>query len=331
MNLDSARELKLTFSQTILANVATTIRSRSTFGVASRALSTVDDIPRTLALGIAPRGREFRLAIRVQHRAMENSPEIELMRRRAKGEVDVRYVGRVVKSAKPWHQKRNRPLRIGGSVGHFKITAGTLGCFVRARIGDALHILTNNHVLADENRAKVGDAILQPGAFDAGQNPADAIGKLAKFEKLNRVGVNLVDCAIASLNDKIKISIKKLQGLGNLAGVGSAFVDAGTRVGKVGRTTGLTRGRVTAFELDNVVVGYDIGNLRFDNQIEIEGAETGPFSQGGDSGSLIVDEDLQAVALLFAGGDQGGTNGQGLTYANPIQKVLDSLDVGLAF
>jgi hypothetical protein len=59
----------------------------------------------------------------------------------------------------------NRPLRIGGSVGHFKITAGTLGCFVRARIGDALHILTNNHVLADENRAKVGDAILQPGAF----------------------------------------------------------------------------------------------------------------------------------------------------------------------
>lgn len=153
MNLDSARELKLTLSQTILANVATTIRSRSAFGVASRALSTVDDIPRTLALGIAPRGREFRLAIRVQHRAMENSPEIELMRKRAKGEVDVRYVGRVVKSVKSWHQKRNRPLRVGGSVGHFKITAGTLGCFVRARIGGALHLLSNNHVLADENRA----------------------------------------------------------------------------------------------------------------------------------------------------------------------------------
>ena len=45
---------------------------------------------------------------------------------------------------------------------------------------------------------------------------------------------------------------------------------------KVGRTTGKTLGRVTAFELDNVVVGYDIGNLRFDNQIEIEGAGTTP-------------------------------------------------------
>ena len=35
------------------------------------------------------------------------------------------------------------------------------------------------------------------------------------------------------------------------------------------------------------------------------GAEDGPFSQGGDSGSLIVDEKQLAVALLFAGGDQG--------------------------
>jgi hypothetical protein len=100
-------------------------------------------------------------------------------------------------------------------------------------------------------------------------------------------------------------------------------------VAKLGRTTGLTRGRVTAFELDNVVVGYDLGNLRFDDQIEIEGAGTDPFSDGGDSGSLIVDSDLRGVALLFAGGDQGGTNGRGLTYANPLQDVLDHLAVDL--
>jgi hypothetical protein len=41
-------------------------------------------------------------------------------------------------------------------------------------------------------------------------------------------------------------------------------------VGGWRRTTELTRGRATAFELDNVVVGYDLGNFRFDNQIEIE-------------------------------------------------------------
>jgi hypothetical protein len=331
MNLDAVRELKLSLSQNILANVAATIRSRAAFGVASRALATVDEIPRTLALGIAPRGREFRLAIRIQHRAMQNSPEIDLMRRRAKGELDVRYVGRVLKLAKPWQQRHNRPLRIGGSVGQFQITAGTLGCFARRRGGGGLYIVSNNHVLADENRAKLGDAILQPGAIDGGRNPADTIGSLTKFERLDRIGANEVDCAIASLQDRIEANIRKLHGLGNLAGVGAAFLDAGTKVAKIGRTTGLTRGRITAFELDNVVVGYDTGNLRFDNQIEIEGADAGPFSQGGDSGSLIVDEDLKGVALLFAGGDQGGTNGQGLTYANPLQKVLDILEVSLAF
>jgi len=244
--------------------------------------------------------------------------------------VDVRYVGRVLKLAKPWHQKRNRPLRIGGSVGHFRITAGMLGCFVKTRAADALHILSNNHVLADENRAKLGDPILQLGAFDSGRNAADVIAILAKFEKLKRIGTNFLDCAIASLSDGIKSNIKKLQGMGNLSGVGTAFLDTGTKVAKVGRTTGVIQGRITAFELDNVVVRYDIGNVRFDNQVEIEGADAGPFSQGGDSGSVIVDEDLQAVALLFAGGDQGGSNGQGLTFATPIQKVLDMLNVDLA-
>ena len=87
---------------------------------------------------------------------------------------------------------------------------------------------------------------------------------------------------------------------------------------------------MTAFELDNVVVGYDIGNLRFDDQVEIEGAGDGPFSDGGDGGSLIVGKDKRGVALLFAGSDQSGANGQGLTFANPLRAVLDALKVDLA-
>ena len=53
------------------------------------------------------------------------------------------------------------------------------------------------------------------------------------------------------------------------------------------------------------------------------------FSQGGDSGSLIVDADRRAVGLLFAGSDQGGSNGKGLTYANPLRAVLEALKVDL--
>lgn len=45
----------------------------------------------------------------------------------------------------------------------------------------------------------------------------------------------------------------KLRGVGTLAGVWSSDGDV-DEVEKLGRTTGHTRGRITAFELDNVVV-----------------------------------------------------------------------------
>jgi hypothetical protein len=192
-------------------------------------------------------------------------------------------------------------------------------------------ILSNNHVLANENNAKAGDAILQPGAFDGGTKSKSTIGKLADFIRLKKSSPNTVDAATAAINQGIKHNVNRLTGLGKLAGQGAAFLDEGTEVAKVGRTTGLTRGRVTAFEMDNVIVSYDIGDLTFNNQIEIEGAAEDAFSAGGDSGSVIVDSELKAVALLFAGGDQGGTNGKGLTYANPIQTVFDALKVDLLF
>ena len=71
-------------------------------------------------------------------------------------------------------------------------------------------------------------------------------------------------------------------------------------------------------------------DIAIGQQIEIEGDGAEPFSRGGDSGSLVVDAGLRAAALLFAGGDQGGSNGQGLTYASPIGQVYEALDLALA-
>ena len=190
-------------------------------------------------------------------------------------------------------------------------------------------ILSNNHVLADENRGKVGDAIVQPGRHDGGGPPADVVGQLGRFVRLRRAGVNHVDCAVAALGDGTKLNHTKLGDLGKLLGLAAELVEENVAVSKVGRATGTTQGRVTAFELDNLVVRFDIGELRFDNQIEIEGAGDSPFSDGGDSGSLIVDPECRAVELLFAGGDQGGSNGRGLTYANPLHAALDALKVDL--
>jgi len=330
MRLESARDLKLSLTSSVVKAVTSSaIRASNVMAVAAQPIDAVDTTFRTLAVGIAPHARtQYRIAVRVQRRALLEGPQVEKIRKAAKGEVDVRYVGKIVKRATaPWYQRRGRPLRIGMSVGHYNITAGTLGAFVHRRGSEAAAILSNNHVLADENRGKVGDDILQPGKYDGGRRPRDVIGSLENYVKLSARGINRVDGAIALLKQRIE-HLLGIRGVGRVTGVGPV-PETRDHVTKLGRTTGLTHGRVTAFELDNVVVGYDLGNLRFDGQLEIEGAGTHPFSDGGDSGSLIVDRELRGVALLFAGGDQGGTNGRGLTYANPLQEVLNRLKVDL--
>ncbi|HUD32872.1 MAG TPA: hypothetical protein VMR43_07610 [Variovorax sp.] len=336
MELDSVRELKSLAQQKIVqpmlerAVVTSLALSASEFP----AIRTVQP-QRFFALGVSkhPTRKDYRLAIRLQRHSMRDRPELARLTEMAKGEVDIQFVGRIQKRAttRPWEQQHHRPLRIGTSLGHFRITAGTLGCFVQRGAGDQrlTFILSNNHVLANENGATRGDAVLQPGRLDGGTNSKDKIATLSDFVKLKKRH-NLLDCAIAQIDPRTTAFDPGLiEGLGKLAGVASSAVDEGVMVAKLGRTTGLTRGRVTAFELDDVVVAYDTGNRSFDQTIEIEGVGANAFSDGGDSGSLIVNSRREAIALLFAGSESGGRNGAGLTYANPIQDVLKALKIGL--
>jgi hypothetical protein len=206
-------------------------------------------------------------------------------------------------------------------VGHVAVTAGTLGAIVREPGDDRFRMLSNNHVLANEDLAKSGDEILQPGSFDHGVSPADVCAHLESAIALKPSG-NLVDAAIALVAEGIGGDPTALTGLGRLAGVRTQPLADEERVYKVGRTTQLTEGRVSAFDVDNLPVEFDRGVITFDQQIEISPVPgAGPFSLGGDSGSLIVDEELRAVGLLFAGNDLD------VTYANPISTVLALLGV----
>jgi hypothetical protein len=334
MRLDSVRELK----QSLPAQLDKAFAARGAVGKTAN-LAVVSAASRqrvapSYFLGVSARGKKnYRLAVRLQDHALEKSELVKRIAARAKGEVDVRYVGRIRARATPWYRSKQRRLLIGSSTGFLAsgfIMAGTLGCFVRSGSSSALYILSNNHVLADENRYPKGGHIIQPGALDGGSPTADRVAKLTRFVRLVPGQANLVDCAIAKLNQGIQADVHKLKGIGTLAGQHSGDLQVGDVVHKVGRTTGVRHGRVTAFELDGVAVEYDIGVISFDNQTEIEGAGTRSFSDAGDSGSLIVDAQMRAAALLFAGGDHGGSNGKGLTYANPIAAVLQALKVKLA-
>lgn len=64
-------------------------------------------------------------------------------------------------------------------------------------------------------------------------------------------------------------------------------------------------------------------------QVEIA-SQWRPFSDGGDSGSLIFSSaDRRAVGLLFAGSPTGGLFGTGVTYACPIRAVLSATETEL--
>lgn len=338
MRLESVRALKQQLLS-VPGSLVTRVASTRSFRVFSARRETTDRVMTRVALGVAPgRKNQYRLAVRQQQSGPLMNALTEQIVAEAKGEVDVRYVGRLTKLTRvtqaAFYQTKLRPLRIGSSISDVQtsfVSAGTLGCFV-VRRGAPRYIgmLTNNHVAANENQNAVGSPIVQQGTLDGGKESQHLVGALAKFTKLRSSQPNEFDAAIADIYDDVAFDTKTIGNLGTLQGVGDALeLPSQATVYKVGRTTGQTKGHITAFDIDNVQVEYDMGLLRFDNQIEFEGTGTKAFSDSGDSGSLIVDDSLKGIGLLFAGGDEGGTNGQGLTYANPLRNVLDALSVDL--
>jgi hypothetical protein len=247
---------------------------------------------------------------------------------------------------------RWRPVPGGVSLGHYQITAGTFGTVVRDRTSGDRLILSNNHVLANSNNASPGDAIIQPGAADGGQVSTDVIAHLERFVPIDfgteppvcnvatavvalanllarllgsrhrlealqadPTATNLVDAAVARPVNDSEI-LDEILDIGEVQGTAPAVL--GMPVRKSGRTTAFTTGEIVVLDA-TVSVSYGVGRTaRFEDQIV-----TSPMSQGGDSGSLLVDgNSLQAVGLLFAGSDQS-------TIHSPIQAVLDGLDIDL--
>ena len=233
---------------------------------------------------------------------------------------------RALRVAVPITQRRLRPAKPGCSVG-FQFTsakanfvmAGTLGAIVEAN--GVLFILSNNHVLADENSLPAGSPIFQPGLLDQGDPAHDQIARLTRFIALQAGPQNKVDCAIAEVLDRETVRATFLARVGRLRSKLSISAVEGMRVHKVGRTTGYTTGTVFDVSAD-VTVTYEMGQVVFQDQVLIQGT-AGMFSDAGDSGSLIVDRATQRVtALLFAGSPSH-------TIANHISDVLAQLSVSM--
>ena len=226
-------------------------------------------------------------------------------------ETDVEEVGKIVAQG---NSGRYRPAPGGVSLGHYRITAGTLGCLVKDKNSGKFFILSNNHVLANSNNAKKGDPILQPGPYDGGKKPKDTIGYLENWVEIEfGKEANSVDAALAEPKN-INLVKSEIMLIGLPQGVAKAKL--GMPIQKSGRTTGYTIGKIKDISA-TVKVNYDNQVALFRNQIL-----TTNMSQGGDSGSLVLDMQKRAVGLLFAGSEL-------VTILNPIATVFNLLNIQL--
>ena len=227
---------------------------------------------------------------------------------------DVEVIGEIY--ADSYARRYQRPVPCGVSVGHPQITAGTLGSLVVLN-NNRLCILSNNHVLARSNKAQVGDPIVQPGASDGGDAPDDRVGVLERFVPIQFPGPNQVDAAAAWTALRF-VDPEHVTYTANPIPLEPALA---MTVVKNGRTTQATVGVITGRFVDGVRVNYRPRIATFNDQVVIRGLGGGPFSQGGDSGSLIVSASTQQpVGLLFAGSTTH-------TIVNPIQAVMAELGI----
>ena len=243
---------------------------------------------------------------------------------------------------------RLRPAPGGVSIGHVAITAGTLGCWV-TKNGQKV-ILSNNHVLANSNDAEMGDPILQPGPFDGGNFPQDHIANLEQFVPIAFEGepsqcpfanavISVFNLGCRAINSNTRYRVTSAQAVDNLVDAaiarplnpadikdeilnigpiqGTVQGELGMAVKKSGRTTGFTTGEIQQVDV-TANVQYGAGQIAlFTDQLM-----AGAMSQGGDSGSAVLDDDNRLTGLLFAGSDT-------TTIINRIENVFSALGISL--
>ncbi|MER9656618.1 S1 family peptidase [Mesorhizobium sp. M0152] len=209
---------------------------------------------------------------------------------------DVVEIGDIV----PQANIMKSPLKSGFSVGHKDITAGTLGAIVK-KAGKRF-LLSNSHVLANSGLGASGDAILYPGPQDGGEEPGDVVAKLSAFTPFAAGAsfTNTLDAALAEV-DEDRLGAIDEDIWSATPPLKVAAPQREMAVKKRGRTTNETLSVVRDVDF-RVLVRYEgVGVVGFTGQVLCD-----TYTDGGDSGALVVDQSSGAiVGLHFAGSPKG--------------------------
>ena len=209
-------------------------------------------------------------------------------------------------------------LRLGAPVGHGGIAPGSLGAFIRDRHSGQPGILSSTHVLSSSPSGDSADAILMDW-----EGTINIIATLARAVALTDPCES--DAAFALLHFQPE-DVGTIDGETRVTGA-TVNANEGIEVLKRGFGTGVTHGRVEYSNLGKVKLQYGFNVYSVDNLIGI--APTGQvFSKNGDSGSLVVTPEGDAVGLVV-GGRLLDPDLKHLTLVTPIDLVLDILKIDL--
>lgn len=227
------------------------------------------------------------------------------------------------------------PVPIGVSTGNFQdVSAGTIACRVVDGFGN-VYALSNTHVYAPKDidgQSEIGDIVTQPGLYDVPTHlysDSLRLGTVTAYKPINGsiFATNTIDAAIA-LTDRGSLDNTTPLALGGY-GVPNKDTKAAAlnmAVQKFGRTTLLTKGKITGINATTAVGYGDNWYAFFSGQIIVETSSA--FVLPGDSGSLVVTDDVNAnanpVGLLFAGNAEGT-----MAIVNPIGSVLQYFGVAI--
>lgn len=200
-------------------------------------------------------------------------------------------------------RERARPAMPGCGLGNVAVTVGTFGCLVKRKDDDGLYILSNCHVLTDVSSIQVDDLVIQPARTDGGDGSTDALADVAEFVsfEFDDLGFpNLVDAAIARVRRRDWV-VREIRELGvPPTGIGRVL-RRGMNVKKVGRTTGYTTGIIQDIHLRTALSytspnGAKTPRVGFRDQVLCT-----RYSDGGDSGSIVLNSGNRVIGLHFAG------------------------------
>lgn len=214
--------------------------------------------------------------------------------------------------------------------------AGTVGLFARDSYG-VLYGVTNNHVTGACNHAQPGLPIMAPGPLDISDDGIDpfCIGRHARLIPINDgIPENMdiagnMDASCFRVADSGEVCSMQ----GNLCDTPIVISEPepSSIVEKVGRTTGVTRGRIVGQSISPLSVNYTLAEYRiqksvyFNSVFIVEGL-AGDFAKRGDSGALVMsvkpDGSRTSVGLVFAVDET-----KSLTYILSLPKIMEKLDL----